>query len=516
MMGTVTWHNLERNKMQADEAFRQLSVEFNVDQTLIQKALDQAQSTLRINKEIEALINELVAAKARNSRIKVYAMSNIAEDHFLCLQKVPFLWSVFDKVFTSFNAGMRKPDLSFFRYVIEQTGCNPRNTLYLDDKPENICAGRALGLRGEIVSRDGRTRVCNLVRNLLFNDAFSRAEHFLRSNARHLHSVMETGAEDVVFKDNYAQLLIWGLTGMEDIIYLTWPDGVTQGLDEEKDSPDKMLVGENQSISLSTASASVDTGRHSTTDHPIPSGLEVNLWAYFGQGTVGTTGTFPRDFDTTSIAYVTVPQAYLQRLAAPSVIAEIMFAHRDSDGLMETYFGTHRPRVSPEVCVNIFRFLNKFGDAVGLPSLDVSDARIAPSKELIINTLAYRAVLYGSRFYTEPEAFLYFVSMLYCECKENSPQFAAELKMHLEPALMERLHVQTNPLALAMRIRSCQLMNVKEQFVQSDLESLLEMQQADGGWPAGHFCRTGRSGLNIGSRGLTTALMWRILKDYKL
>lgn len=47
------------------------------------------------------------------------------------------------------------------------------------------------------------------------------------------------------------------------------------------------------------------------------------------------------------------------------------------------------------------------------------------------------------------------------------------------------------------------------------MDELLVLQEEDGGWPAGHFCKAGRTGAVIGSRGSTTAMAWRILRDYE-
>ncbi|KAK5659546.1 hypothetical protein OQA88_748 [Cercophora sp. LCS_1] len=203
MMLTTAWHNLERKLLSADEAYTIFGAEHNVDPRLIRQALDQAQSTFHVCDEATVLLQEL---KQRDPRIKLYIMSNIAQEHMDNLYNLAFPWHIFDRVFTSCGVGMRKPELAFYRHVIDETGCDPVRTLYLDDKSENICAGRILGLRGEIVKRGDRTRVFNLARNLLLNDAPQRAEGFLRPNAKRLHSVviMGQGEDDVLFQDNFS------------------------------------------------------------------------------------------------------------------------------------------------------------------------------------------------------------------------------------------------------------------------------------------------------------------------
>jgi hypothetical protein len=59
-----------------------LSAEFHVCSLLVRQALDESQSTLWVNGEVTALIDELVSARQQNLRIKAYAVSNIGEEHF--------------------------------------------------------------------------------------------------------------------------------------------------------------------------------------------------------------------------------------------------------------------------------------------------------------------------------------------------------------------------------------------------------------------------------------------------
>lgn len=52
----------------------------------------------------------------------------------------------FEKVYYSFEMGMRKPDESIYKYVIEKHLLNPQKTLFVDDKKENTEAAKNTGL----------------------------------------------------------------------------------------------------------------------------------------------------------------------------------------------------------------------------------------------------------------------------------------------------------------------------------------------------------------------------------
>lgn len=52
----------------------------------------------------------------------------------------------FEKVYYSFEMGMRKPDPEIFQYIIKKHDLNPARTLFVDDKKENTDAAANEGL----------------------------------------------------------------------------------------------------------------------------------------------------------------------------------------------------------------------------------------------------------------------------------------------------------------------------------------------------------------------------------
>lgn len=181
-----------------------------------------------------------------------------------------------------------------------------------------------------------------------------------------------------------------------------------------------------------------------------------------------------------------------------------MAANLDQDGIMQTYFDPTRPRTTPEVCCNILRLFHKFGCG--------SDPRTKITEDYVVNCLHNNACLNGNRHYLTLESFLYFVARLYAE----TPSVALRRRLHpIRAKLQERLNVPTNPLALALRLFACQSVNMDSQLYKKGLETFVSLQNEDGGWPAGHFCKIGRTGACIGNRGLTTALATRILQQEK-
>jgi HAD superfamily hydrolase (TIGR01509 family) len=53
----------------------------------------------------------------------------------------------FDVLVWSYQVHMVKPDPSIYRYTLKKLGIRPEETLFLDDKPVNVEAARAVGMK---------------------------------------------------------------------------------------------------------------------------------------------------------------------------------------------------------------------------------------------------------------------------------------------------------------------------------------------------------------------------------
>ncbi|KAL8710177.1 MAG: hypothetical protein Q9220_005260 [cf. Caloplaca sp. 1 TL-2023] len=506
IMNTTTWHGLDRGTVTLKEACKEFGQLLGEEPSVVETALDQAQLSL---KPYLPLVETMLDIKAAQPDLKLYVMSNISKEHFKMVQSLDLPWSIFDKCFASGEEGMRKPDLCFFQHVIKESGLHPSEMIMIDDTDENICAARSQGMHGILVDKK-LPSVGRSLRNLL-QDPIQRAEQFQKANAGDHHCIVE-GPQEITLKDNFAQLMIWELTDDEDLIYLNWPDGRTQG---KYNTPTAHVSGQpngtpnGNSAKISDVPQpngdSADQATNNHTAEPTASSttdVKNGLWNYFVAAPILTTRSFPPDADTTSTAYMSLPPGPLSTLPPASLVMDKMTANTDPDGIMQTYFDPTRPRTTPEVCVNILRVFHKFGRG--------EDPATKRTEDYVVDCLNHNACRNGNRHYSTPESFLYFVARLYTDTP--SPALRKRLS-GIRSQLQERLNVPTNPLALALRLFACQAVGIEKRLYKKDLETLLEAQEEDGGWPAGHFCCIGRTGMRIGNRGLTTALVVRILNE---
>ena len=59
-------------------------------------------------------------------------------------------WSLFTEIFASGEVGLRKPDTAFYQLVLRRVGLPAPSVLFVDDKPGNVDAARALGIQGVV------------------------------------------------------------------------------------------------------------------------------------------------------------------------------------------------------------------------------------------------------------------------------------------------------------------------------------------------------------------------------
>jgi len=157
----------------------------------------------------------------------------------------------------------------------------------------------------------------------------------------------------------------------------------------------------------------------------------------------------------------------------------------------QTYFDHRRLRFDPVVCVNVLTFFYANGRGHELPET------FAWVKEVLIN----RGYTDGTRYYATPECFLFFMARLLERVKDTEADLS--LRPIFSRCVQERIGSEGDALALAMRVLACASVGIRDEM---DLRTLLNLQQEDGGWEAGWMYKYGSSGINIGNRGLTTAL----------
>lgn len=216
ILRSSTWFEYEKGNLDEEEVYGLIAAKFALDPSEVSAAFRVAQDSLQRDPSMITLLHEL----REKSDIRLFAMSNISAPDWQVLRHKgrPEDWALFERVFTSAAAHERKPNLGYFRHVLESTGVDPRRTAFVDDKLENVVSAQSFGLKGIVFT--SFDEVARELRALVRNPVVD-GEQYLRDHAKEMKSVTDTG---VVLEENFGQLLILEATGDPSLVdYIKFP-----------------------------------------------------------------------------------------------------------------------------------------------------------------------------------------------------------------------------------------------------------------------------------------------------
>ncbi len=137
---------LEEGKLSREEFYEAFRKEFG--KNISNQTIDHG--WFGFLKETPAYKLEMLDQLRQN--YKVYLLSNtnpiimsLANTAEFCGQGKK-LDDYFDKLYLSFEIGVAKPHREVFEYLIQDSGINPAETLFIDDGKANVETGKALGM----------------------------------------------------------------------------------------------------------------------------------------------------------------------------------------------------------------------------------------------------------------------------------------------------------------------------------------------------------------------------------
>ena len=112
-------------------------------------------------KPTEQLVRDLKAAG-----YKLFVLSNMSREFIDFLRRFP-VYGLFDGEVVSCEEGVVKPEPEIYRRLLGRYGLDPAQTLFIDDRPANIAAAAALGIRGQLFDHSAPAATCDLLRRSL-------------------------------------------------------------------------------------------------------------------------------------------------------------------------------------------------------------------------------------------------------------------------------------------------------------------------------------------------------------
>ena len=97
---------------------------------------------------------------------KLFVLSNMSREFIDFLRRFP-VYGLFDGEVVSCEEGVVKPEPEIYRRLLGRYGLDPAQTLFIDDRPANIAAAAALGIRGQLFDHSAPAATCDLLRRRL-------------------------------------------------------------------------------------------------------------------------------------------------------------------------------------------------------------------------------------------------------------------------------------------------------------------------------------------------------------
>lgn len=155
------WEDYDRGIVSYDEVITSLAEYNSCDKELAESNLRRSILTQEPITATAQLIAELKQAK-----YKLYVLSNMSLEFIEFLRKQD-VYCNFDGEVVSCEEHVVKPEPEIYRRLIERYGLNAEETLFIDDRKENVEAAIAMGWQGFLFDHHNPAKSCEELGKLL-------------------------------------------------------------------------------------------------------------------------------------------------------------------------------------------------------------------------------------------------------------------------------------------------------------------------------------------------------------
>lgn len=108
---------------------------------------------------------ELIAELKRVG-YRVFVLSNMSKEYIEYLRKMP-VYSHFDGEVVSCEVGLTKPEKEIYTLLLERFGLEPSQTMFIDDRKENVEAAAQVGIVPFHFSTANAQQSCDQIRQII-------------------------------------------------------------------------------------------------------------------------------------------------------------------------------------------------------------------------------------------------------------------------------------------------------------------------------------------------------------
>ena len=88
-----------------------------------------------------------IVKKLKASGFRLFILSNTRGKGYERIKKIPYFLELFDGVVLSCQVNLKKPSAAIFHYLFEQYHINPEESVFIDDRKNNVAAGKRLKMK---------------------------------------------------------------------------------------------------------------------------------------------------------------------------------------------------------------------------------------------------------------------------------------------------------------------------------------------------------------------------------
>lgn len=137
------WAEFDRGTLTIDDMIEKGAERTGVEINNVRKVMTQIPYHLETFDGIMDLIGELKTAD--NHRL--FILSNMPAEFTDYLEKKFSFWSDFEGVVFSGRINMIKPELEIYNFLIDKYSIDPQESVFIDDKEENLHPANQLGIK---------------------------------------------------------------------------------------------------------------------------------------------------------------------------------------------------------------------------------------------------------------------------------------------------------------------------------------------------------------------------------
>ncbi|GAA3591430.1 HAD-IA family hydrolase [Flavivirga amylovorans] len=458
MVNHPIWQDLEKGLINREQALTMLSCELQTPYSKLKELLELSVASLKVN---QPMLEVLKALHKRGK--KIYCLSNVDLESFSYLYSHFNYWKYFDGIYVSALLQFRKPDLDIFQYITSNASINTENTVFIDDKSENLQQAANFGI--------------STIKCIKNNFEYTAIESGIYVN-------IENPPLDVTKKKTL------GKNYLNDRLrkFPFCKSFVSNGVE---------LIG-SEDFSKEIFSTAVILHSYTSLPNDIIESMSQEILNHDGQSKLrwcfykneARPENFPDDLDTTSMVLSFLLNNNKLTIDDIVPVTEQMINNRNDDGIIQVYFDDNRPRIDAIVAINVLYLMHQIGYG--------ERNELKETEAFVYDFLMSKEYLNGTRYYPAPDVFLFFLSRLVVDF----PDKFAKFHKPLTEMLIERVNCSSFTLECALRVIALKKLGIVNRV---DLLKLLDSQLADGGWPMYGLFIAPRSNTYFGSRELSTA-----------